>query len=233
MIQSFPSPDAWAEAAADRLAEALRVAIAERGQAVFAGAGGSTPSPIYRRLAGADLDWSRVVVLPVDERHVPESSPDSNARLLRETLMTGPAAAATLLPLHHAAVTVDRSAALAARALQQVGGRVDAALLGMGEDGHILSIFPGSPTLKSLLSPKLKPTVLGVPKGRDGLAPSLERISLNIPYLKGAGRVVLALTGAKKREVFERELTGDPAVTPIAALVASVPALDVIWTEAG
>ena len=233
MIQSFPSPDAWAQAAADRLAEALRVAIAERGRAVFAGAGGSTPSPIYRRLAGADLDWSRVVVLPVDERHVPESSPDSNARLLRETLMTGSAVAATLLPLHHAAVTVDRSAALAARALQQVGGRVDAALLGMGEDGHILSIFPGSPTLKSLLSPKLKPTVLGVPKGRDGLAPSLERISLNIPYLKDAGRVVLALTGARKREVFERELTGDPAVTPIAALVASVPALDVIWTEAG
>lgn len=232
-VETFPSADAWAEAAAERLAQALRAAIAERRRAVFAGAGGSTPSPIYRRLAGADLDWSRVIVLPVDERHVPETSPDSNARLLRETLMTGPASAATLLPLHHAAVTVDRSAALAARALQQVGGRVDAALLGMGEDGHILSIFPGSPTLKSLLSPKLKPTVLGVPKGRDGLAPSLERISLNIPYLKDAGRVVLALTGAKKREVFERELTGDPAVTPIAALAASVPALDVIWTEAG
>lgn len=230
-VRIFPDAVAWAQAGADRLAEALDAAVAERGRALFAGAGGSTPSPIYRRLADADLDWSRVVVLPVDERHVPETSPDSNARLLRQTLMTGRAAGATLLPLHHAAVTVDRAAALAARALQEAGGRVDAALLGMGEDGHILSIFPGSPTLKSLLSPKLKPTVLGVPKGRDGLAPSLERISLNIPYLKDAGRVVLALTGDRKREVFLRDAAGDPAVTPVAALVQSGAPLDVIWTE--
>jgi 6-phosphogluconolactonase len=230
-IESFPSADAWAEAAAGRLADALRAAVAGRGRALFAGAGGSTPSPIYRRLAQADLDWSRVTVLPVDERHVPESSPDSNAALLRRTLLTGPAAAATLLPLHHAAVTVDRAAALAARALQQAGGRIDAALLGMGEDGHILSIFPGSPTLKALLSPQLKPTVLGVPPGRDGAAPPQERISLNLPYLKGVGRVVLALTGTRKREVFTRDLAGDPATTPVAALAALGAPLDVIWTE--
>lgn len=230
-IEPFPSADAWAEAAAGRLADALRAAVAERGRALFAGAGGSTPSPIYRRLAQADLDWSRVTVLPVDERHVPESSPDSNAALLRRTLLTGPAAAATLLPLHHAAVTVDRAAALAARALQQAGGRIDAALLGMGEDGHILSIFPGSPTLKTLLAPQLKPTVLGVPPGRDGTAPPQERISLNLPYLKGAGRVVLALTGTRKREVFTRDLAGDPATTPVAALAALGAPLDVIWTE--
>lgn len=230
-IEAFPSTEAWAEAAADRLAAALGVAMAKRGRALFAGAGGSTPSPIYRRLAQADLDWSRVTVLPVDERHVPESSPDSNAALLRRTLLTGPAAAATLLPLHHAAVTVDRAAALAARALQQAGGRIDAALLGMGEDGHILSIFPGSPTLKTLLAPQLKPTVLGVPPGRDGTAPPQERISLNLPYLKGAGRVVLALTGTRKREVFTRDLAGDPATTPVAALAALGAPLDVIWTE--
>ena len=229
-IETFPDKDGWADACAGRLAGALGEGLSEQGRAMFAGAGGSTPSPIYRRLARTDLDWSRVAVTLVDERHVPESSPDSNARLMCETLLTGRAAAARFIPLHHSAVTVDRAAALAARALQ-AEGPLDAVLLGMGEDGHICSMFPGSPTLKTLLTTALEPAVLGVPPGRDGMAPPQERISLNIPYLAGARRVVLALTGAKKRAVFEAEATGDPAVQPIAALIASGAPLEVLWTE--
>ena len=229
-IETFADKDGWADACAGRLAGALVEGLNEGGKALLAGAGGSTPSPIYRRLANADLDWSRVAVTLVDERHVPESSPDSNARLMCETLLTGRAAAARFIPLHHSAVTVDRAAALAARALQ-AEGPLDAVLLGMGEDGHICSMFPGSPTLKTLLTTAVEPAVFGVPPGRDGMAPPQERISLNIPYLAGARRVVLALTGAKKRAVFEAEATGDPAVQPIAALIASGAPLEVLWTE--
>ena len=149
---------------------------------------------------------------------------------MRETLLTGRAAAARFIPLHHAAVTVDRAAAMAAKALQ-AEGPLDAVLLGMGEDGHICSMFPGSPTLKTLLTMALEPAVFGVPPGRDGMAPPQERISLNIPYLARSRRVVLALTGAKKRAVFEAEATGDPAVQPIAALIASGAPLEVLWTE--
>ena len=229
-IEAFSSADDWSESCAERLAGALGEGISAGGKAMFAGAGGSTPSPIYRRLADADLDWSKVAVTLVDERHVPESSPDSNARLMRETLLTGRAAAARFIPLHHAAVTVDRAAAMAAKALQ-AEGPLDAVLLGMGEDGHICSMFPGSPTLKTLLTMALEPAVFGVPPGRDGMAPPQERISLNIPYLARARRVVLALTGAKKRAVFEAEAAGDPAVQPIAALIASGAPLEVLWTE--
>ena len=229
-IEAFSSADDWSESCAERLAGALGEGISAGGKAMFAGAGGSTPSPIYRRLADADLDWSKVAVTLVDERHVPESSPDSNARLMRETLLTGRAAAARFIPLHHAAVTVDRAAAMAAKALQ-AEGPLDAVLLGMGEDGHICSMFPGSPTLKTLLTTALEPAVFGVPPGRDGMAPPQERISLNIPYLARARRVVLALTGAKKRAVFEAEAAGDPAVQPIAALIASGAPLEVLWTE--
>ena len=230
-IETFPDKDGWADACAGRLADALRAGLSERGKALFAGAGGSTPSPIYRRLAQADLDWSRVAVTLVDERHVPETSPDSNARLMRETLLTDRAAAARFIPLHHAAVTVDRAAAMAAKALQAEAPRLDAVLLGMGEDGHICSMFPGSPTLKTLLTTALEPAVFGVPPGRDGMAPPQERISLNIPYLARARLVVLALTGARKRAVFEAGAQGDPAVQPIAALIASGGPLEVLWTE--
>ena len=230
-IESFADGDTWADACAARLTDALAAAVADGGKAVFAGSGGSTPAPIYRRMAEADLDWSRLTVTLIDERYVPETSPDSNAALLKQTLMTGPAAAARFVPLFHPAVTVDRAAALAAHALAAEGGKLDAVLLGMGEDGHICSMFPDSPTLKTLLSPALRPTVLGVPHGRDGAAPSLERLTINLPYLMTARRVVLAITGAAKRAVFEREAAGDPAVQPIAALIAADVALDVLWTE--
>ncbi|WP_292062050.1 6-phosphogluconolactonase [Brevundimonas sp. UBA7664] len=230
-IESFADGEAWAAACAVRLTDALSAALAETGKAVFAGSGGSTPAPIYRRMARADLDWSRIAVTLIDERYVPETSPESNAALLKQTLLTGPAAAARFVPLFHPAVTVDRAAALAAHVLAAEGGKLDAVLLGMGEDGHICSMFPNSPTLKTLLAPALKPTVLGVPHGRDGAAPGLERLTINLPYLMTARRVVLALTGAAKRAVFEREAAGDPATQPIAALIAAGVPLDVLWTE--
>ncbi|KQY88053.1 MULTISPECIES: 6-phosphogluconolactonase [unclassified Brevundimonas] len=230
-IQTFPDGSSWAAACAARLTDTLAAALAETGKAVFAGAGGSTPAPIYRRMAQANLDWSRVAVTLVDERYVPETSPESNAALIKQALLTGLAEAARFVPLYHSEVTVDRAAAFAAHALAAEGGRLDAVLLGMGEDGHICSMFPNSPTLKTLLSPTLPPTVLGVPPGRDGAAPSLERLSINLPYLMGARCVVLALTGAAKRAVFQREAAGDPRVQPIAALVAANVPLDVLWTE--
>lgn len=230
-IETLPDAAAWAEACASRLAAALSDALAEAGKAVFAGSGGSTPSPIYARLAEAPLDWSAIAVTLIDERYVPESSPDSNAALLKRTLLAGPAGAARFVPLYSPQVTVDRAAAVAAHALAAEGGRLDAVLLGMGEDGHICSMFPDSPTLKSLLSPTLPPTVLGVPAGRDGRAPSQERLSINLPYLIQARRVVLAITGAAKRAVFEREAAGDPAIQPIAALLAHKVPLEVVWTE--
>ena len=233
MIQSFPTRAAWAEAAAARLAAALAEALASDGRALFAGSGGSTPSPIYARLAQADLDWASVAATLVDERYVPEMSPDSNAALLKRALLTGPAAAARFIPLYSPAVTVDRAAALASQALAAEGRALDAVLLGMGEDGHICSMFPGSPTLTTLLTPGLKPAVYGVPTGRDGAAPPQERLTLNLPWLAEARCVVLALTGAKKRAVFEREAAGDPTVSPIAALIAANTPLEVLWTEAG
>ena len=230
-IEAFPNGEAWAEACSARLTDTLSDALADSGKAVFAASGGMTPPPIYGRMAQVDLDWSKVVVTLIDERNVPETSPDSNAALIKRTLLTGRAAAARFVPVFYPAVTVDRAAALAAQALAAEGDKLDVVLLGMGEDGHICSMFPGSPTLKTLLSPMLKPTVLGVPRGRDGAAPSLERLTINLPWLMTARRVVLAFTGAARRSVFEREAVGDPATQPIAALIAARVPLDVLWTE--
>ena len=238
-IDVFPDTAAWAEACAARLAAALGEGLrdpAQNGWAVFAGAGGSTPKPIYERLSNLRSypDWQHTFVTLVDERYVPETSPDSNAALLKRSLLTNQARGAVFMPLFSPAVTVDRAAALATYELnvELEERRLDAVLLGMGEDGHICSMFPESPTLKTLLTPDLKPAVYGVPPGRDGMAPPQERLSINLPYLIGARRVVLALTGAKKRVVFEREAQGDPRIHPIAAMIAAKVPLEVLWTEA-
>lgn len=231
-IEAFPTVDAWAEAIAARLAETLGTAVRENGRALFAGPGGSTPAPVYSRLAATDLDWSRIAVTLVDERYVPETSPESNARLIRDVLLQGKAAVARFIPLYTPEVTVDRAGIVAAKALADAGERFDAVLLGMGEDGHICSMFPESPTLKTLLTPTLKPTVLGVPHGRDGTAPTIERLSINLAYLMSAGRVILGLKGAAKRRVFEEQAQGDPKIQPIAALIAAGVPLEVLYTEA-
>jgi 6-phosphogluconolactonase len=231
-LESFPTLEAWAATIAGRLEETLGAAVIADGRALFAGSGGSTPSPVYARLARADIGWDRIAVTLVDERYVAEDHPESNARLIRDVLLQGPAGKATFIPLYHPEITVDRAAAVAARALAAAGGRFDAVLLGMGEDGHICSMFPNSPTLKTLLSPMLKPTVLGVPHGRDGAAPDLERLSINLAYLMGAGRVILGLKGTAKRSVFEREAEGNPATQPVAAMIAAKVPLEVVWTEA-
>ena len=146
LIEAFPTVDAWAEAIAARLGESLGAAVRDNGRALFAGPGGTTPAPVYRNLAAMDLDWSRIAVTLVDERYVPETSSESNARLIREVLLQDRAASGRFVPLYTPEVTVDRAAAVAAHALAAEGGRFDAVILGMGEDGHICSMFPDSPT---------------------------------------------------------------------------------------
>jgi 6-phosphogluconolactonase len=232
-VRAFSDAAAWAAACADRLADALSEALAADGAAFLGGAGGSTPTPIYRRLSVAPLDWGRVTATLVDERYVPESSDKSNARLLKQTLLTGPAAAARFVPLYSEQVTVDRAGLLASHALRAVGRPMDAVLLGMGEDGHICSMFPDNPALKQLLAPNNPPLVFAVHKSRSTSAPQEDRLSMNLPWLAQTRRVVLALSGRKKREVFEREVSGDPSISPIAALVAARAGdIEVLWTEA-
>ena len=233
VIETFPTRDAWAEACAARIMETLVQAVDADGAAFFAGSGGSTPSPIYRRMAGVGgVDWSRITTTLIDERYVPETSPDSNARLLKETLLTGDAAAAPFIPLYSPQVTVDRAGLIASHALSAVGRPLDAVLLGMGEDGHICSMFPENPALKQLLAPDNPPRVLAVGKSRSTSAPPQDRLSMNIPWLRGARRNILAITGETKRRVFEEKALGDPTDTPIAALLHSGAELEVLWTEA-
>ena len=99
-LQVYRDRDSLMQGLADCLQAELAQEIGLRGRATFCVPGGTTPGPVFDRLAQADLDWAKVAVLLNDERWVGEDSPRSNTRLLRERLLTGWAAKAHLIPLY-------------------------------------------------------------------------------------------------------------------------------------
>jgi 6-phosphogluconolactonase len=205
-LEVFATGEGAAEAAANAIVTALEAALTDRGAASLAVTGGSSPGPIYDRLSASDLDWSHIAITLSDERWVNRDSPDSNERLVRERLLIDKAATARFTPLksqdtaEHGAWTADlRVAALVP---------FDVLLLGMGEDGHIASLFPGNPVLEQGLDPAAARLVLHAPAGKP--APAQDRVSLTLAAMASARLILILTSGEAKRAVLEGE--GDEPV---------------------
>lgn len=131
---------------ANNLAGELESALLHEETVSLAVPGGTTPGPIFDVLCAADLAWDRVRIMPTDERWVPQDHPRSNARLLTERLLVNRAAAAHLLPLFAPSETPDRVLADLESQLMPVLP-ISVLVLGMGDDMHTASLFPGAPGL--------------------------------------------------------------------------------------
>ena len=225
-LETFPNSEAASEAAAQALIQRLRPA----GEKRLMVTGGRSPGPVFDRLAQTDLDWSRVAITLSDERFVDPASPDSNERLVRERLLRGHAAAARFTPLKGPGPSAADDAA-AAEPKVRVLLPFDASLLGMGDDGHIASLFPGTPGLAAALDPEGKRLVVGVESA--GQPPYVPRISLTARALFDTQAVVLLVGGEGKRALLERALA-DPAFDlPVSALLNQTRApVRILWSPA-
>lgn len=223
-IREHDAGDAEALAAtvAARVAELLRAAIAARGSARLALSGGRSPVAMFTRLAQAELDWSQVGITLVDERWVPTDHADSNERLLRDHLLVGPVAQARFVGLKTAAATaadalIERERCLRAQLLP-----FDVVVLGMGEDGHTASLFPGAAGLAAALAANGEAVLAAI----DPPAAPHARISLTLAALLASRQLLLPIAGAAKHAVYRRACAGAaPLELPIAAVLqqARVP----------
>ncbi|MFP7723534.1 6-phosphogluconolactonase [Lysobacter sp. A3-1-A15] len=209
---------ALAKALADSLHRQCQRALAQRGRALLALAGGSTPLPAYRALAGVALDWRSVTAMPTDERCVPHEHAACNLRALRAALAAAPGV--TLESLTAPDGTCAASLPAARAMLARHPAAFDAVLLGMGEDGHTASLFPGAHGLCAALDPTLSHAAVRIdPEPAPPDAP-FARITLTASRLLHARCVILALTGQAKRAVLEQALAGnDQQRHPVAAIL--------------
>lgn len=221
----FETRDELAAGLAARVAKTLKTAIAERGAAFLAVSGGTTPGRFFAALSREKLDWSKVTVTLVDERFVPETSPRSNAALAKSSLLQNEAAAARFAPLFHEASSVEQGADLADADLRTLPWPLDAAILGMGADGHTASFFPDAKDLDTLLDPASARLVMPVHAETAGET----RLTLTLPALVHAGLLVVHIEGAEKRSVIEAALAADKAL-PIRTVIERAPrAAEVYW----
>lgn len=204
-IVTAADPAALAAAAAQRFAASAAAAMKARGRFTVALAGGSTPAALYRLLSQApyrgQVDWSRTLVFFGDERCVPPEHPWSNYRMARETLLDH----VPLPPENIYRMAGERApedaAADYARALRRAFGlrgaarpQFDLILLGMGDDGHTASLFPGTAALME----RRRLVVALVPPGY--VQPAIPRITLTLPVLNAARHVMFLVAGANKAE---------------------------------
>jgi 6-phosphogluconolactonase len=192
---------ALARRAAERIVESARRAVAARGTAAVALAGGETPRPVYEALAGSALadamPWGAVDWYFGDERAVPADDPESNHRMAREALFGSRPEA--LARLHRMPADAKDAEAAAAEYGRLLPDPLDLVLLGMGEDGHTASLFPGSPALDER-DARVVPVT--------GRKAPFRRMTITPPVIESAREVLVLVAGAPKAEMLARALEG-------------------------
>jgi 6-phosphogluconolactonase len=229
-VRVAPDAEALAGMAAREIAARVVAAVAARGRCDLALAGGRTPRRAYGLLAalppGEGPPWEQVHVFFGDERHVPPDHPDSNFRMAREALLDAvPIPAGQVHRVRAEEVEAEAAArdyqADLRQALDLAPGalpRLDLVLLGMGADGHVASLFPGS---AALAEARRLVTSGPAPRPRDP-----ERITLTLPVLNAAAAVLLLVSGADKAERVAEVLGGRAPELPAGRLA---PAGELLW----
>lgn len=202
---------AWAHAAAAEIAAWLRAELKDSAHARLLLSGGTTPGPVYEALSAARLAWSRIDVALVDERWLPPGSADTNARLVQRSLLADAAAAAHFEPL----LTANRTLEESVWAANHSSRPATVAVLGMGPDGHIASLFPAMHGFDEVLQ-STDDYVAVDADGCPGAGAWRRRISLTPAGLARATHRLLLIRGEDKRILLRRAMAGDdPRELPV------------------
>jgi 6-phosphogluconolactonase len=224
--RTFADKPTLAKELAEAVADRIRTAIAERGIAAIAVSGGSTPARFFQFLGKTkDIDWGKVIVTLVDERWVDETNNRSNALLVNERMLQGPAATARFFPLYSGGDEPDASGVAKTNALlADLPEPFAAVVLGMGSDGHTASFFPGGDTLAEALSAEGPTLAIRAPGAGE------PRITFTLPRLLRTDGLYLHIEGEEKAAVLDTALGDGPVEDmPVRAVLRSGHAVNVYW----
>ena len=214
--REFADGEELAQGLADWTAERLRGAIAARGVALLIVSGGKSPARFFDRLSNVDLDWTRVAITLADERRVADDSPRSNARLVRERLLRNRAEAASFTPLADVRLPEDQELAAASARIANLPLPADVVVLGMGDDGHTASWFPGADGLAEAMDPGARQLVAPI-AAPDAPEP---RLTLTGRVILRARAIALEIQGEAKLATFAAALEPGPEeAMPIRAVL--------------
>ncbi len=221
----YVSRSAAARALATAVADSIRGCEAGEQRARIVLCGGSSPIEMFGFLADQAVPWDQVTVMPSDERWVAPDHPDSNERVLRETLLQGPATSAQVWGLYRAQATPGQAVAEINHDLASVQTPFEHVVLGMGSDGHTASIFPHAANIEELLASCERVVVPELPTDET------PRISLSVPCLVYSRAISILFFGDDKRAVFDRAAAGAPPTSlPIASILNHAPVpVNVYW----
>ena len=201
------SASAWelAEILADEIAGCLAEAVTAKGWGALVVSGGSTPEPLFRLLSRKKIAWPKISITLADERWVDISDSSSNEHLVRSLLLQNDAAAARFIGLKNSASTAASGEQECHEILSALPRPFDVVILGMGDDGHTASLFPGAVRLAEALDMK---------SGRNCLAVTppdapFDRMTLTLPTLLDSRQIILHITGGRKKKVLDRALAED------------------------
>jgi 6-phosphogluconolactonase len=216
-----------AEAVAGDVGFIVESALDARGSCLLALPGGRTPKQIFAKLAEASLPWKKVTIIPTDDRLVPMDDERSNVRAIAQAFLR---AGARVVPI--AADIADHKLAgnSADARLQDLPWPPDLCWLGIGDDGHVASIFAGPDLQDALDAPKARRAVGVLPDPMPADAP-VARVTLTRAAILSARTILITITGQKKRELLELAIAdGQSSKLPIGRVLAEVEQpIDIHW----